>query len=199
MKQRVTRALFDYWDALRGQRAAPDRTDIDAGAIGSCLANTFILTFDPQQGHTFRIAGTALYDMFGAELTRTPFVDLWAEDERHAMSELVRTVALEQTGVVAGVTGRNAEAQPIDLEMILLPLTSGELGTGRILGALTPASAPYWLSTRPIQTLCLGDLRFTGARGGHRLASLRRVLQGKGFAVYPAARNSTNSLRLTRR
>jgi hypothetical protein len=199
MKQHVTRALFDYWDALRGERPAPDRADIDAGAIRSSLANTFILTFDPQQGHPFRIAGTSLYDMFGAELTGTPFAALWAADEQLAMSDLVRTLAQEQDGVVAGVSGRNAEAQTAELEMILLPLTSGDLGTGRILGALTPVSAPYWLSTRPLETLRLGDLRFTGARGHDRLASVRRVLQGPGFAVYPAARSFTASLRLTRR
>ena len=199
MKQRVTRALFDYWETLRGERAAPDRDDIDPGAIRACLANTLILTFDPQHGHPFRIAGTSLCDMFGTDLTGKPFTGLWAAAAQLAISDLIRTVAQEQDGVVAGVSGRNADAQPVDVEMILLPLTSGDLGTGRILGALTPASAPYWLGTRPLETLQLGDLRFTGARGNDRLASARRVVQGLGFAVYPSARNSTNLLRLTRR
>lgn len=199
MKQHLTQSLFAYWDALRGERPAPDRGDIDAGAIRSCLPNTFILTFDPQRGHPFRVAGTSLCDMFGVELTRKPFTELWAVDERPALSDLIRTIAQEQDGVVSGVTGRNAAAGTADLEMILLPLTSGDLGIGRILGALTPASAPYWLGMQPLATLQLGDIRFTRARGNDRLVSNRRIFQGAGLAVYPASPNSTVSLRLTRR
>jgi hypothetical protein len=199
MKQRVTRALFDYWDAVRGERPAPDRTDIDAGAIRSCLAYTFILTFDPQHGHPFRVAGTSLCDMFGVELTRKPFSGLWTVDERPALSDLLRTVALEQDGVVASVAGRNAAAQAAHLEMILLPLTSGDLGISRILGALTPVSVPYWLGTLSLETLHLGDLRFTGAHGKDRLASALRIFQSPGLSLYPAAPNSPTALRLTRR
>ncbi|MFZ5689621.1 MAG: PAS domain-containing protein [Pseudomonadota bacterium] len=199
MKQRLTRTLFAYWDTVRGERSAPDRTDIDAGAIRSCLANTFILAFDPQQGHPFRLAGTSLCDMFGLKLTRKSFTELWTVDERPALSDLLRTVAQERVGVVAGVAGRNAADQTANLEMILLPLASGDLGIGRILGALTPVSTPYWLGTASLETLRLGAPRFTEPQGNDRLASDRRMLQGPGFAVYPAAGNFTNSLRLTRR
>ena len=59
MKQPATRALFEYWDALRGTRPAPERSDIEPGAIRSCLANTFVLAADAAHGHPFRIAGTS--------------------------------------------------------------------------------------------------------------------------------------------
>jgi hypothetical protein len=201
MKHHLTRDLFDYWDALRGERAAPDRADVDPGAIRSCLPHTFMLTNDPERGHPFRIAGTALYDMFGADLTGRPFAEVWADDARAAVSDLVRTVAQEPEGVVAGVSGQNAEGDVADLEMILLPLASGDIGTGRILGALAASPAPYWFGTRPLRSLRLGNLRYTGARGADRLVSAQRVLQGPGFAIYPAATKpySTISLRLTRR
>jgi hypothetical protein len=199
MKQRVTRALFDYWNAVRGERPAPDRADVDAGAIRSCLPNTFILAFDPQDGHPFRVAGTSLCDMFGVELTKKPFAELWAADQRPTLSGLLRTVAREQDGIVAGVSGRNAAAQTADLEMILLPLTSSKLDTGRILGALTPVSVPYWLGTLSLETLRLGGLRFTRAPGHNRLASDRRIIVRPGLVLYPASPNSTISTRLTRR
>jgi hypothetical protein len=186
MKQRVTRELFDHWDAMRGARPAPGRRDIDPGAIRSCLANTFVLAFDPQQGHPFRIAGTSLCEMFSGELTGKPFDALWAANEQPAISRLVQAVAEHQGGIVAGVTGQNADAQTADLEMILLPLASGDIGTGRILGGLSPASRPYWLGTRPLQSLHLGDLRYIGACGKARLASAQQVVRGKGFVIYPA-------------
>lgn len=199
MKQRVTRALFDYWNAVRGERPAPDRADVDAGAIRSCLPNTFILAFDPQDGHPFRVAGTSLCDMFGVELTKKPFTELWAADERRTLSNLIRTVAHEQDGVVSGVTGQNSAAEAADLEMILLPLTSGDIGTGRILGALTPVSAPYWLGAQPLAALRLGEMRFTLACGNGRLVSDRRIFVRPGLVLYPASPNSTISTRLTRR
>lgn len=194
MKQRITRALFDYWDTLRGARPAPDRRDIDPGAIRSCLANIFVLAFDPQQSHPFRIAGTSLCEMFGGELTGKPFDRLWTADQQPAIADLVRAVAQDQGGVVAGVTGQNADAQTADLEIILLPLTSGDIGTGRILGALSPASPPYWLGTRPLRSLRLGDPRYIGACGTDRLVSAQRQIRGPGFVIYPAAttRNPRN-------
>ncbi len=190
MKQDATRELFEYWDALRGTRPAPERGDIEPGAIRSCLANTFVLAFDPEHGHPFRIAGTSVCALFGAELTRKPFELLWAADERHAIRDLVQTVTEDMEGVVAGVTGRNEAAETINLEMILLPLARdhalGDGSAGRILGALATKAPPYWLGTRPVQSLHLGELRFTGAAG---TTSPRRdtPLRGKGFVFYPAA------------
>lgn len=185
MKHRVTRDLYEYWDALRGDRAAPDRRDIEPGAISCCLANVFMLAFDAQHGHPVRLAGTSLCDMFGAELARKPFAALWSTDAQPGISDMIETVAQERDGVVAGVTGQNADAQTADLEMILLPLNA-DAGATRILGALSAVSAPYWLGHSPLQSLRLGNVRYTGARGADRLAS-GRILLGPGVTVYPAA------------
>jgi hypothetical protein len=192
MKQRVTRALFEHWDALRGARPAPDRNDIDPGAIRSCLANTFVLAFDPDCEHPFRIAGTAICALFGRELTRSPFVSLWAEENRNAVLDLVRAVAEETEGAVASVTGRTGEGEALAIEMILLPLADAGGSSGRLLGALAPVAAPYWLGERPLRSLHLGELRYTAA--GAQAGTTRRLLSGRanplrgpGFVVYPAA------------
>ena len=42
MKHATTRMLFAYWDTLRGERAAPDRGEIEPGEIRHILADTFI-------------------------------------------------------------------------------------------------------------------------------------------------------------
>ena len=56
MKHPSIRELFDYWDTRRGRRPAPERGDIEPGAIRRVLADTFILTFDERAGHPFRLA-----------------------------------------------------------------------------------------------------------------------------------------------
>lgn len=158
MKQRVTRELFGYWNALRGIRPVPDRADLDPGAMRAWLSDTFVLTFDPESGHPFRIAGTAVCAMFGRELTCTSFDRLWFSGDQDTIADLVRTLAGHARATVAAITGRNAEGEVVELEMILLPLTCAD-GAGRILGALAAAPAPYWLGARPIQTLHLDEVR----------------------------------------
>ena len=188
MKQDATRALFDYWDTLRADRAAPERSEIEPGAIRSCLADTFILAVAPERGHPFRIAGTSICALFGSELTRTPFEALWSADDRAAIRELLQTVTGDMEGLVAGVTGRNAAAETIGLEMILLPLAGSDGAAGRVLGGLTAAAPPYWLGTRPVESLQLGELRFTGAAGAKTPVQRPDTpLRGRGYVFYPAA------------
>ena len=45
MKHESIRQLFDYWNERRGTREAPERSDIEPGAIRRALADTFILGF----------------------------------------------------------------------------------------------------------------------------------------------------------
>jgi len=46
--------LYAYWDALRGARGAPERNDIEPGAIRGVLADTFILVYSRERGFPFR-------------------------------------------------------------------------------------------------------------------------------------------------
>lgn len=188
MKQDATRALFEYWDALRANRPAPERSEIEPGAIRSCLADTFVLAVDSERGHPFRIAGTSVCALFGSELTRTPFEALWKADDRDRIRDLLQSVTEDMEGVVAGATGRNAAVETIGLEMILLPLAGSDGAAGRVLGGLTAAAPPYWLGTRPVESLQLGDLRFTGAAGaGTPVQRPNTPLRGRGYVFYPAA------------
>lgn len=159
MKQRVTRELFDYWDALRRDRVAPARADIDPAAIRTCLPDIFILTFDPDAGHPFRIAGTAICTMFGRELAGIPFAWLWPDDSRDLMHELVQQVAEGCGGMIATGWGCNAEEEEsVPFEMMLLPLTCAD-GPCRLIGSLTSTTTPYWLGVRSLRTLRLESWR----------------------------------------
>ena len=43
MKHSSNRELFEYWNKRRGRRSAPERGEIEPGAIRHVLADTFIL------------------------------------------------------------------------------------------------------------------------------------------------------------
>lgn len=162
MKNETTRELFAYWDTCRGARAAPDRTDIEPGAIRRILGDTFILGFDPLRGHPFRIAGTRLCALFGRELKERPFRGLWAEGSAGALDDLVTIIAAEKNGVVAAAHGETADRQRLELELLLLPLGYRRGMPARLLGALSAVQRPYWAGVEPLGALTLGVYRHIG-------------------------------------
>ena len=78
MKHPASRELFAYWEERRGKRSAPERADIEPGAIRQVLSDAFILALDGGAGHPFRLAGTRVCALFGRELKGEPFIGLWA-------------------------------------------------------------------------------------------------------------------------
>ncbi len=160
MKLASTRELFAYWDRCRGDRPAPDREDIEPGAIRRLLGDVFMLDLEPGCGHPFRLAGTRLCSAFGRELKGTPFFPLWTDVG--PIRDLIATLTDETAGAVASVTGKNAEGGLLAFEMLLLPLGHRGRMPARILGSLAAREMPWWLGAKPITGLRLEALRFVG-------------------------------------
>jgi hypothetical protein len=164
MKHPSARELYDYWNAQRGPRAAPERSDIEPGAIRRALADTFILAYDNGTGHSFRIAGTRLCAAFGRELRGAAFIDLWDQESRRRMHDLLGVVAREYIGIVAGARGCSPEGADLDFELLVLPLRHRNATDARLLGALAPREVPYWFGMNPVGRLSLGTVRYLGDR-----------------------------------
>ena len=92
MKHAASRELYAYWEERRGQRSAPERADIEPGAIRAALSDTFILELDADDRHVFRLAGTRVCALFDRELKGERFVDLWALGSRTAITVPVAPV-----------------------------------------------------------------------------------------------------------
>ena len=159
MKQASSRELFGYWSARRGKRPAPERGEIEPSAIRRALGDVFILEFERGGGHPFRLAGTRICALFGRELKNEPFLDLWDEETRAPLAQLLAVVADEATGVVAAATGRTAESWSQDLELVLLPLAHRGNTHARMIGALSPLVVPFWLGASHLGVLTLGSVR----------------------------------------
>jgi hypothetical protein len=162
MKHPSNRELFEYWNKRRGGRLAPERAEIEPGAIRHVLADTFILGCDGSAAHEFRIAGTRVCALFGRELKGIGFLDLWASSSRVEVDELLTIVANETVGVVASASSTVAEDATLELELLLLPLSHGARGDARVLGALAPAEVPHWVGASALGGLILGTRRYLG-------------------------------------
>ena len=181
MKHAASRELYAYWEERRGGRSAPERADIEPGAIRQVLSDAFILALDAAAGHPFRLAGTRVCALFGRELKGEPFIGVWAAASQPTISDLLAILDHERVGTVAGVTAQSAEGEPVDLELLLLPLSASRPSLARTIGILAPLRIPQWLGSRPLGALTLGTRRHIGVSLQNRLlprfmASSRRQL-----------------------
>jgi hypothetical protein len=194
MKHPSTRELFEYWNERRGTRLAPERADIEPSAIRHVLGDTFVLEVNGVENHLFRLAGTRLCALFGRELKTESFVKLWQRSGQTAVRELIAVVMEEKVGIVASATGATSDdtLSPVHLEMLLLPLAYQSRAEARVLGALAPMAAPYWLGAKAIGPLTLGMFRHIGASADaaapHFKAAAGRIKHG--LTVYDGGRAS---------
>ena len=165
MKHPSNRDRVAYWNERRGTRLAPDRADIEPSAIRRVLGDTFVLAADGLAHHPFRLAGTRLCALFGRELKEESFIKLWERSGQNAMRELIAVVMEEKVGVIASVTGATSDdtVLAVNLELLLLPLAYTSRTEARVLGALAPLTAPYWLGAKAVGPLQLGMFRHLGS------------------------------------
>jgi hypothetical protein len=190
MKHAASRELYAYWQERRGQRPAPERAEIEPGAIRQILSEAFIVALDGASGFPFRLAGTRVCALFGHELKGESFVGLWTETSRRTIRDLLAILKDECVGTVAGVTAANDKGEPVELELLLLPLSAGRPTLARGIGVLAPVKAPQWLGTDTIGPLTLGSRRHLGAAGEKRLLpQFLTPRSRRGLVVYEGGRS----------
>src|SRR5882757_5692031 len=121
MKHPSSREYFAYWNAKRGHARAPDRSEFEPSAVRELLADIFVLSYDGEAGHPFRVAGTRVSALLGCDLKDRSFAALFAPDNRREISDIITCVAEETLPAVAGITATTADGRPAHLELLLLP------------------------------------------------------------------------------
>jgi hypothetical protein len=192
VKHKSTRLIFEYWNRQRGNRPAPSRSEIDPAAIRHALGDTFMLAADFIDGIRFRLAGTRVCALFGREIKGELFNAFWSEKSRAQIADIGSAALNEAVGAVAGVTGRTAEGEETELELLLLPIAHDGRTRVRALGALSPLVPPYWLGEAPVVELELQTLRHVGVTRTDAAVSQFRSGAGlrrrHGFLVYSGGR-----------
>lgn len=159
MRHTESRTLFAYWEALRGSRPAPDRSEIEPRAIGTILGDTFILERDRTGALAYRLAGSRICALFGREMKGVPFLDRFEAAGRRAAERALGDALGAQAGLLLGLTAANAAGRAMPLEAVVLPLVHrGRLGA-RMIGCLSAAEAPYWLGRDGVATITVASVR----------------------------------------
>src|SRR5215210_5881462 len=124
MKHPSSREFFAYWDKKRGGAPAPDRSEIEPGAVRELLGDIFVLSYDSTAGYPFRVAGTRVCALLGCDLKDRSFSALFAADDRREIEEIIAVVSEEMLAAVAGITAISRDGRPAHLELLLLPFNT---------------------------------------------------------------------------
>ena len=159
MRHRATRELFDYWNALRGPRAAPERAEIDLAAIRGLIADMFMLDVYAEHLFPFVLSGTHVNALACTEQHGRSFLDLWAQHEQRNVAALLLTVIDAACPLIAAANAKPEGWQDHEIELLLLPLGCRGKDRTRILGLIAPATPPSWLGLLPVQDMALRSVQ----------------------------------------
>jgi hypothetical protein len=181
MKHPASREFFAYWDGKRGDARAPDRSDIEPGAVRELLGDIFVLSCDAEARYPFRVAGTRVCALFGRDVKDTSFIGLFTGESRLEIEEITAVVADEKLPAIAGLTATSPLGATTHLELLLLPFNNRAHTPISLTGLLAPFEATQGM---------LGELTLTSWRYIHPPPqkmlprALRKLAIARGFMVY---------------
>ena len=136
MKHDNSRALFAYWNSVRGNRIAPKRFDIEPGRLGTVLPDTFILERGPENALFYRLAGTRLCEGFGLDLRGRDFLEGLTLSDRNKLKPHLDAVITHGAVLVQTLEIESSAASRGTAEVLLLPLTHTRDSIDRFLGCI---------------------------------------------------------------
>jgi hypothetical protein len=181
MKHPSTREFFAYWNEKRGDARAPDRSEIEPGAVRHLLGDAFVLSYDAAAGYPFRVAGTRVCAHFGCDLKNQSFSTLFAPDARREIENMIAIVAEETLPAVAGITAETQDGSPAHLELLLLPFIARANAPLSLTGLL----APFESGPRELRDLQLTSWRYLDPPVQKLVPrALRKLKIARGLMVY---------------
>lgn len=181
MKHPSSREFYAYWDGQRGDARAPDRSEIEPGAVRELLGDIFVLSYDSAAGYPFRVAGTRVCALLGRDVKDRSFSALFAAESRRDVEEIVAVVAEETLAAVAGITAISEDGSPAHLELLLLPFNARAHSPLSLTGLLAPFESEH----RRLRDFKLTSWRYVGHQPQRLVPrALRKLAVARGFMVY---------------
>jgi hypothetical protein len=131
------KALYDYWNALRGDRAMPARSDIDPTAIPGLLPYVIMYDVAADGGYTVRLVGEEVVRFVGSNATGRPAGATMPPRSAEMIVNILKTVTRERAPRFrAGKTHWQPEKTYRDFEACFLPLSTDGATVNIVLGGI---------------------------------------------------------------
>ncbi|MBR9765031.1 MAG: PAS domain-containing protein [Rhodobacteraceae bacterium] len=126
-----------YWEAIRGGRLVPRRSDIDPRGIERALEYAFILERVAPGIARMRIAGSHLSDLMGMEVRGMPLSAFMTPQGRNQLGEVLEEVFDSPAKATLELIAERGIGKPeIEARLLLLPMKSDLGDITRVLGCL---------------------------------------------------------------
>jgi hypothetical protein len=185
MKHPSSRAFFAYWDGQRGNARAPERSEIEPGAVRELLGDIFVLSYDAAAGYPFRVAGTRVCALLGCDLKDQSFSALFAGEARREIEDIIAAVPEDMLAAVAGISAVSQDGSTVHLELLLLPFNARAHAPLSLTGLLVPFEDGHGV----LRDLKLTSYRYVGHQSEKLVPrALRKLAVARGFMVYEGLR-----------
>lgn len=132
-----SRKLFRFWEAMRAERAAPRRDQLDLKHIRPLVPQLFITEFSPRtETFRWRLAGTALCELYRYELTGTNMLAGWDSFETDTISRFLKGTTQNLQPCLLRFRFHTDHDQMIGAELAGFPMTAADGRSTHIFGGL---------------------------------------------------------------
>ena len=135
----ASRSLFRFWDAIRAERSAPSRSELDLGKIRTLIPSLFIAEYaTTARMYRWRLAGTAICELYCRELTGTDMLAGWDGFETDIITRYLNATMNNRQPSVLRFRLQTDRQQMIGAELMAFPLLAADGITTHIFGGLFP-------------------------------------------------------------
>ncbi|CAN0332161.1 unnamed protein product [Phaeothamnion confervicola] len=139
IKHPGTRALFSFWEKIRGEKAAPNRDDLDLRQIVTIVPNLVMLERDHlHQTFKWRLAGSEISQLYRQKLTNTDALAGWRSFERDTLKQLFTTVVTSLQPCLVRYHLTTDADQVLGAELLGLPMHARNGSRFHIFGGIFP-------------------------------------------------------------
>ena len=181
MSHSNTARMLVYWEALRGDQAAPQRASVDPSAFSDLITQAFMIGRGSAGAYPFRLAGALLDDLHRGPLVGRDFVQMWATTDQPRLQTAIEAAFSRRQSLIVAAFGRSVSGAEARLEILLAPLAARPGQVERMLGFYQPVSPLFRLQNQRIERLFLTSVAF--ADGGDPLAAPLRLASVDGRLI----------------
>lgn len=155
-----SRTLFRFWEAMRAEKPALRRSDLDLSQIRALVPDLLIAAVDEaSQTYRWRLAGTGICELYRSEMTGRNFLDGWDAFEADVIARFLAGVIHNQQPCLLRFRMHTDMNQIIGTELIGLPLLASDSRSIHIFGGLFPFREIWTLGYGKIKSIELSGAR----------------------------------------
>lgn len=125
-----------HWEALRGRKLAPARSEVDPRILADCLDVLFVAETVAPGVARIRLCGQQFTELLGMEPRGMPLSVLFAPEARNNLATAVRQVSQGVRAVLPLRAEKGFGRPGLDGLLVLMPLADRDGNITRILGVL---------------------------------------------------------------